>query len=85
MAPSDSRPMLGKKAAPAAEEESIEEQSQRDPVPTKAEHPDSRPMLGKPTPLAAEEESLKEQTQRDSTQNRTTSSDSRPTGEKSAL
>ncbi|KAJ5123214.1 hypothetical protein N7448_009311 [Penicillium atrosanguineum] len=79
MAPSDSRPMLGKKAAPAAEEDSIKEQSQRDPAPNTAEHPDSRPMLAKKTPLAAEEESVKEQTQSDSTQNKTTS------GGKSAL
>ncbi|KAJ5239149.1 hypothetical protein N7468_003768 [Penicillium chermesinum] len=70
--PADSRPMLGKKAAPAAEVEKVQEQSQQHPTQAKEEHSDARPMLEKKTPLAAEEEHVKEQTQRDVTQKKST-------------
>jgi hypothetical protein len=88
MAPSDSdsRPMLGKKAAPAAEEENVKEQAEHDQAPSTTEHPDSRPMLGEKTPLAAEEESIKDQAQGDSTQKKSESSDTKPVvGGKSTL
>jgi hypothetical protein len=67
MASPDTRPMLGKKAPPAAEaeEDSIKEQSQRDPAPTATEPRETRPMLGEKTPQAAEEDSIKNKNQRD--------------------
>lgn len=71
--------MLGKKAAPAAEEENIKEQAQHDPTQNETESSDARPMLGEKTPLAAEEENIKEEVQHDPTQNKTTSSDTKPT------
>lgn len=77
--------MLGKKAAPAAEEESIKEQAQHDPTHNETESSDARPMLGEKTPLAAEEENIKEQTQHDPTQNKTASSDTKPRGKGGAL
>lgn len=67
MAPEDTRPMLGKKAQPAAEaeEDSIKEQIQRDPAPTATEPRDTRPMLGEKTPQAAEEDRIKDKMERD--------------------
>lgn len=71
--------MLGKKTAPAAEEENIKEQAQHDPTQNEAESSEARPMLGEKTPLAAEEENLKGQIQHDPTLNKPASSDTKPT------